>query len=204
METFRLPIGPPVGQLRELVAFLARQLPQPFSFGAEHEHGAAGKIAGIERSRPLLRQTDAPVSRLPQFIERARYRLTTWICGTCSVAPEAALASTPVRPGALRSVRMTAAGPESGGGAHHRADVMRVGDLIEHDEAVRRIIASGKFAQRRFMQRRDLDQNSLMHAALRREPVQLRAVDIFRVGALEQVGARLVQRRAESLASGFR
>ncbi len=61
------------------------------------------------------------------------------ISGTCSSAPEADFASTPVASGLWRAVVTMAVDGECRGGAEDRADVVRIGDLVEHQHhAVRR------------------------------------------------------------------
>ena len=52
--------------------------------------------------------------------------------GTVSSAPLAALASAPVKRGRVPFRQHDACRPESSGRTQHGADILRVGDLIEH------------------------------------------------------------------------
>ena len=64
----------------------------------------------------------------------ARARFCTSATGTSSSAPEADFASAPSSGGLWRRVMTRPAGAEHGGRAQDGADVVRVGDLVEHDD----------------------------------------------------------------------
>ena len=88
----------------------------------------------------------------------ARARLATLQIGTCSKPPEADFASAPANSGEWRSVVTSASTAKAAAGAQNRADVMRIGDLVEDQhEAVRRQVRD---VDRR--ERPRLEQQSLM------------------------------------------
>ena len=58
--------------------------------------------------------------------------------GTYSSAPEADFASTPVASGLWRAVVTTAVTAKPAAGAQDRADIVRIGDLVEHQHDARR------------------------------------------------------------------
>ena len=89
--------------------------------------------------------------------------------GTISSAPLAALASAPVKGGVCRSGMTDAGGPESSGRAQHGADILRVGDLIEHKQN-----AFGRAHLRaRPGQGLGLEHHALMHGVGSEQPVEL-------------------------------
>ncbi len=89
------------------------------------------------------------------------------------------MASAPANSGEWRSVTTSAVDRESGGGAQDRADVVRIGDLIERQhEAVR-----GQFGYVDRLQRPRLEQQPLMHRVARQALGDLLGRDDLRLDA---------------------
>ncbi len=92
---------------------LAREMPQAFAFGAEHERQRSGEGGGFERLVAILRQADAQHAALAELGRALALRFLTSTMGTRSSAPLAALASTPESGGLCRSVRTRPDAPKA-------------------------------------------------------------------------------------------
>ena len=115
------------------IAGLARQLTQALAFGAEHERERRMQRASADRSAsPSLSRSDQQEIRAPSAPPCARARFCTVTIGTYSSAPDADLASTPVASGEWRAVVTSAFTPNAAAAAQDRADIVRIGDLVEH------------------------------------------------------------------------
>jgi hypothetical protein len=97
----------------------------------------------------------------------ARARFCTVTIGTSSSAPEADLASTPVASGLWRAVVTMALTANAAAERRNRADIVRIGDLVEHqhDALLRQRIDV------RRGQRIGLGQQALMHGVRTKPPV---------------------------------
>ena len=117
------------------VAVLGDQPAQAFALGAQHQHGRARRPAPRPGSaRPSPARPTARQPSVGQRLQRAREIDHPGVRAAASTAPAAALASAPVSGGAWRSCRITPRGAEGRGRAEDGADVLRVGDLVEHQQ----------------------------------------------------------------------
>ena len=83
---------------------------------------------GASPARPIRQKPASPIS------SSARARLTTRAHGTRSSAPDAALASAPLSGGRMAVLGDDPDRPERRRRAQDRADIMRVGDLVEDQQ----------------------------------------------------------------------
>ena len=107
----------------------------PSPFGADHERDVAREVAPrcrAARPQPIA----APKTQMPDFlsVRTACATLATRAIGTNAVAPADDLRTVGFTPALRRSGRIDRRRARALGRAHDRADVVRIGHVIEHDE----------------------------------------------------------------------
>ena len=132
-ETFRLSTVPPIGMptMRSQDSRVRRR--RPCAFGAQHPRHRAARRRRRTGSRRRCRRRG---SRRPAPSARAiaRARLVTVTTGTVSAAPLAAFATVALTPTARSFGHDDRVRAERVGVAQARAEVVRVGDAVEHQQ----------------------------------------------------------------------
>ncbi len=157
------------GDAAETVAMLARELTQAFAFGAEHQRERPRQASWSRARRFLPRRAPRADSRARQARRELCARFFTRTTGTMSSAPLAALASAPVSGGLCRSVRISPEAPKAAAERNDRADILRVGHLVEHEHHAvwTEIIETGRW------QRLGLEHHALMHGVRPQQAVEV-------------------------------
>ena len=111
----------------------ARQAPQAAVFGAENERQRPFEPRRLQRRRRFRIEADAPIAEIAELAHRSRevgHRADRHVL-------EAAGGGLGERAGEFGRVplgRHQRVDGEGGAGAQDRADVVRIGDLVEHDD----------------------------------------------------------------------
>ena len=135
-DTLRLPIGPGRGDAHEALAARARQLAQALALGAEHERDGPRQRLVFDQVLGRAVEAERDAALLLQLGEGAR-KVLHQRDGNELERAGGGLRQRAVERRAVAARHDQAGGAEHGGRAQDGADVVRVGDLVEHDERAR-------------------------------------------------------------------
>lgn len=150
------------------VAMLLAQLTQTCALGAEHECKRPCQRSRLQRHITFLGESDARIAKLAEFGES----LGKILDEHDGHDVERAARDLGERAGKWRAVPLgqnETRCAEGGGRAEYGADIMRIGDLIEHDEdaiGIGLVEPDGR-------QLLDLERDSLMHLVGAEQPVEI-------------------------------
>ena len=150
------------------VAMLLAQLTQTYALGAEHECERPCQRSRLQRHITFLGESDARIAKLAEFGES----LGKILDEHDGHDVERAARDLGERAGEWRAVPLgqnETRCAEGGGRAEHGADIMRIGDLIQHDEdaiGIGLVEPDGR-------QLLDLERDSLMHLVGAEQSVEI-------------------------------
>ena len=148
-----------------------------FTLGPEHQRHGSGRQGLSERGVSFTRQTNAPVSRFRQFLERAGQIHHAHPRNDFQRATRGFRHRARFRRG-VTVLRDDRRGTERRGRAQDRADVVRVGHLVEHQH--RPAVLADHVIEEYVLQRRAFEHQPLMRRIARDQPGE-----IVRIGILD-------------------
>ncbi len=167
-ETLRLASALTVEMRQSGIAALPCELAQAFAFGAEHEGKRAGEGRVLERAFGFFRETDAQDAAVAELGQRLGEVLDEHDGHEVERAARG-LGEHARKRRAVALGQHEAGGAEGGRRAERRADIMRIGHLIEHEQdAVGIDVVQADRRQGPHLQR-----HALMHRVGPEQPVEI-------------------------------
>ena len=158
----------------EAVACLSRELAQAFALGAKHQGEGEGQCRGLERLGSFLGKSDPEESCLAKLSQALR-QIPNQNNGHDIERAARRLGERAGEGGRMPLRQHDARRPEGSGGAQYGADILRVGDLVEHEQdALGAYIVEFDRGQGL-----GLEHDALVHGVRSEQPVELFRKRVF-------------------------